>query len=102
MSHLNLALLGPPEIRHAGSLLKFPTRKALALLAYLAVEGGAQPREKLIVLFWPESDAARGRAVLRNTLTYLNNLLRPGGPPHLLIERDSLAFDFSADFDLDL
>ncbi len=40
MGTLNLAFLGTPEVRHPEQLLRFPSRKALALLIYLAVEGG--------------------------------------------------------------
>ena len=95
--HLTLLLLGTPEIRHAGRVATFPTRKALALLTYLAVEGGQHSREKLTALFWPESDAERGRTVLRRTLAYLREALRagdqPADTPHLVVERDALGFN---------
>ncbi len=82
-------------------LITLPTRKALALLAYLAVEGGAHSRDKLTALFWPESDSARGRATLRSTLALLRNAL--GDPEaHLIATRDSLAFNFESEFDLDV
>src|SRR5579884_3394406 len=56
-SHMvELALLGPPEARIDSNLLTFRTKKALALLIYLAVSGGAQPREQLATLLWPDSD----------------------------------------------
>src|SRR5256714_11549788 len=44
MSALKIALLGPPEVEHG---LTFPDRKVLALLAYLAAEGGMQERQEL-------------------------------------------------------
>src|SRR5436305_244322 len=75
MGHLTLRTLGTPEVRHAGTLLAFRTRKTLALLIYLAVEPGLHAREKLTALFWPESDAAHGRAMLRRTLAFLRNPL---------------------------
>lgn len=37
--NLHFALLGPPQVYHNGQLLVFPSRKSLALLIYLAVEG---------------------------------------------------------------
>ena len=40
MGQLNLEFLGTPKVRHASSLITFPTRKALALLVYLVVEEG--------------------------------------------------------------
>lgn len=94
--------LGNPEVHHAGQALKFPTRKTLALLTYLAVAEGMQSRETLTALFWPESNAEQGRAALRNTLTYLRNILDDRVGPHLVIEREALGFDFHSDFDLDL
>ncbi len=38
MGQLRIALLGTPDVAHAGGVLALPSRKALALLAYLAVE----------------------------------------------------------------
>lgn len=75
--------------------MHFPTRKTLALLAYLAVTPGAHSREALTALFWPGSDAAHGRAALRNTLAYLRAALAEGaGPPiRLWGDRDRLAFE---------
>lgn len=103
MSQWSLALLGTPEVRYSGRLIAFPTRKALALLIYLVVEGGMHSREKLMALFWPESDGAQGRGTLRSTLAYQRNALRGVNQvPPLIRERDSLGFDFSSDFDLDL
>ena len=105
MSHLELRLLGPPEVRTDGDLVDFPTRKTLALLAYLAVEKGMQRRERLAALFWPESDASRGRANVRNTLNYLRKSLPQtddGKTPHLIIDREALGFNVDAPYHLDL
>lgn len=55
MGQLSLALIGRPRVSHAGADLAFPTRKTLALLVYLAVEGSVQSREKLAALLWPET-----------------------------------------------
>ncbi len=101
MGRLSLAFLGGPEIRHAGRLITLPTRKALALLAYLAVEGGVHSREKLTAIFWPESDSAQGRATLRSTLALLRDAL--GEPDaYLIAARASLAFNIDSEFDLDI
>lgn len=50
------------------SLLAQPKR--LALLAYVALEvpGGFVPRERIMSVLWPDSDDARARQSLRNTL----------------------------------
>src|SRR5437588_12074584 len=103
MSHLSLALLGTPEVRHAGRIVKFRTRKEQALLIYLGVEGGLHSRQKITALFWPDSDEPQGRTSLRRTMADLRSTFHDtGGPAHLIIERDLLGFDFSSDSDLDL
>src|SRR3954447_10569391 len=73
---LRLALLGPPEASLLKRALTFPTRKTLALLAYLAVEGGEQSREHLAALLWPEATTARTHASLPNPLAHLHGALR--------------------------
>src|SRR5712692_8103670 len=106
MSQLHLSLLGTPVVKHGEDTLTFSTRKALALLVYLAVEGGTHPRKTLSEAFWPELDAEHGRAALRATLLELRKLLErthePGERAHLLIERDMLGFDQGSPLILDL
>jgi DNA-binding SARP family transcriptional activator/tetratricopeptide (TPR) repeat protein len=102
MGRLQLALLGVPEVRHSGRVLRF-RRKELALLVYLAVAGGFHSREKLLTLFWPESASEQGRATLRRTLADLRNTLEDApGSSHLHIEREQLGFDATSDAELDL
>jgi len=106
MSQLQLLLLGTPVVKHGELTLTFSTRKALALLVYLAVEGGIHPRKTLSEAFWPELDAEHGRAALRATLLELRKLLErshgPGEQAHLLVERDTLGFDQGSPLMLDL
>ncbi|HEX6554363.1 MAG TPA: AAA family ATPase [Ktedonobacteraceae bacterium] len=106
MSQLQLSLLGEPIVKHDEHLLTFSTRKALALLVYLAVEGGMHPRKTLSEAFWLELDAEHGRAALRATLFELRKLLEgshgPGEPAHLLIERDMLGVEQGNSLLLDL
>lgn len=106
MSDLNLGLLGPPEVRHDGRPVIFRTRKVLALLIYLAVEGRLHSREKLTALFWPESEEAQGRMLLRRSLLLLRQGLHEEseqpGQTHILVERDALGCNFSSTLYLDL
>src|SRR6266851_10000373 len=106
MGDLYLTLLGPPEVRHADQVLLFSTRKELALLIYLAVEGRLHLRKNLSEQFWPEGDAKHGRAALRITLLHLRHLLFEGADvspvPHLLIQRDTLGLDLTSALELDL
>ena len=53
-----------------GSAIELPTRKAEALLAYLACRAGeAQPRDRLTALLWGERADAQARHSLSQTLT---------------------------------
>lgn len=103
MGRLRVAVLGPPEVHHGGRLLAFPARKTLALLVYLLVEGGPQPRDKLAALLWPDSAGEAARATVRSALARLRDgLADDGGEAHLVIEREAVAFDVASDYDLDL
>src|SRR5579859_4415902 len=104
MGDLCFTLLGPPEVRHADSVLQFSTRKELALLIYLAVEDHVHLRKTLSEQFWPESDATHGRAALRVSLLHLRHLLGEGegNVPHLLITHDTLGLNFASAVGLDL
>src|SRR3712207_6384437 len=103
MAHLSVAVLGPPDVCHGGRTLTFPTRKTLAILTYLLVEGGLHPRDKLTALFWPDSDEVSGRASLRTTLARLREGLEATVEErHLVIDRNVVSFDFASDFALDL
>jgi DNA-binding SARP family transcriptional activator len=72
---LRIRLLGPPEASLDGVLLRFEIKKALALLCYLAAEGGRHPRRELAKLLWPESEEQRARADLRAVLHKLRKNL---------------------------
>ncbi len=102
MSRLSLAVLGTPLVRHSQQVLRFRTRKALALLLYLAVEGGMHSRAKIATLFWPDSDEAQARTSLRRIVLDLRHALDDTpGSSHLIVRRDALGFDFTTDVDLD-
>jgi DNA-binding SARP family transcriptional activator len=92
MSQLEIRVLGPPEIRVDGSPLLVDTRKAIALLAYVAVERGAQRRETLATLLWPEYGRDSARGALRRTLSNLRKALGGG---FLVVDRDAVALDDS-------
>lgn len=96
MGMLSLSLLGSPAVHHAGQPVNFATRKALALLIYLALEEGSHSREKLMALFWPESDTERARMALRRTLAYLRDAIDESNADadttHILATRTELRF----------
>jgi len=105
-TQLHLNLLGPLDVRVGEKLVTFPTRKTQALLIYLTLEAGEQPREHLAALLWPESDPARSYASLRNTLGHLQAALREAsGQPqtdYLLATHTSLALNLKAEIVIDL
>lgn len=72
MAELKLFLFGSPRLERGGDAVDLETRKAMALLAYLAVTGQAHAREALAGLMWPDFDQTRALANLRRTLWALN------------------------------
>lgn len=87
---LLVRLLGPPRIERDGAPIEPDTRKAIALLAYLAVNGQAQGRDRLAALLWPEADQERSRGALRRTLSALRGVL---GGEHLSTDGLKVALD---------
>lgn len=78
MKNLTLSLLGPPQVTLDGLPVTFESRKAIALLAYLAVTNTDHNRAELATLLWPESDSKRARGALRYTLSLLRKELGEG------------------------
>ncbi len=101
MPHLTLSLLGPPQVERDGVPIDVDTRKAIALLAYLALAApsGAHDREGLAALFWPDVDQARAHGALRRTLSALNKAL---GGQWLRIEREAVAVERDATLQIDV
>ena len=52
---LRIDVLGTPRIEVDGEPLLVDTRKAVALLSYLAVRAGPQSRDLLVDLLWPDA-----------------------------------------------
>jgi DNA-binding SARP family transcriptional activator/tetratricopeptide (TPR) repeat protein len=72
---LRVDVLGNPVVTVEGAPLAVDTRKAVALLAVLALSASAGQlsvaRARLAALLWPEVDETRARATLRRTLSVL-------------------------------
>jgi len=68
-----LVLFGLPRLQRDGHALHVGARKALALLALLALDG-ALPREHLAALLWPDVDIAAARRNLRREVFRLRGL----------------------------
>ena len=69
---LEIRVLGPLEILVDEAPIRVDTRKALAIVALLAVEGRPYARDELAAMFWPESDDESARhALFRNGWLWL-------------------------------
>jgi DNA-binding SARP family transcriptional activator len=87
---LQFRLLGQPQIALGGQPLNdFATRKAQALLIYLASTGYLHSREKLAGLFWPDMPDCQALKNLRTILPGLRQLVGP----YLIVTREAIAFD---------
>ncbi len=76
--HLNI--LGRFEIRSEGETVDLRSKKAQALLGYLAVENGrSHSRESLATLLWGATGEERARHNLRQALSQIR---RECGPIH--------------------
>lgn len=84
---IEVKLLGPPRVERDGTLVAFDTRKAVALLAHLALSARPRPREALAELLWPDTDPERARGALRRTLSSLRSAV---GPDRLEATRDQV------------
>jgi DNA-binding SARP family transcriptional activator/tetratricopeptide (TPR) repeat protein len=98
-SRLDLHLLGPPEVVVDGAPLVVDTRKAVALLAHLAVSRSGPTRDQIASLLWPDADPERARSALRRTLSSLRSAL---GGRWVVADRDRLWLDRTGmTFDVD-
>jgi DNA-binding SARP family transcriptional activator/Tfp pilus assembly protein PilF len=88
LSGLRIFLLGTPHIEVNNVQVVVDTRKATALLAYLAVTRSSHSRDSLAALFWPEYDESHARAALRRTVSVLKKALQGNW---LVIERETIS-----------
>jgi DNA-binding SARP family transcriptional activator len=82
-----------------GVPLEVDTRKAVAMLAYLAVSGVSHRRESLAALLWPDYDQIHAMGALRRTLSSLRKALRG---EFLEIKRETVGIHPLADWWLDV
>jgi DNA-binding SARP family transcriptional activator/tetratricopeptide (TPR) repeat protein len=87
-------------LRADGAELAPPaSRRARAVLAYLALHPGPQPRGRLAARFWPDVLDESARASLRVALTELRQALGPAAG-YVVATRDTVALD-GADLTVD-
>ena len=98
-STLAIALFGSPTAALDHQPIHIGRRKAVALLAYLAVTQRRQSRAHLAALLWPAYDETGGRAELRRALSALNQALGAGW---LDADRHSVALNSTPGLQVDV
>jgi DNA-binding SARP family transcriptional activator/TolB-like protein len=101
---LKISVFGRFQVTYGGQEVRIKSRKSRAVLAYIALnDARVETRERLVGLFWSDSDEQHARASLRQTLRELRlSFLQIGyqglQAEKLTIEldRDSLELDFWA------
>jgi predicted ATPase/DNA-binding SARP family transcriptional activator len=95
---LEIVTLGGLTIKEDGvPLTRIQTRKAEAMLVYLAIEGGDHRRDSVATLLWPEKTEQQARRSLRVALANLRKELGR----YLLIDRSKLSIRPDADVYVD-
>jgi DNA-binding SARP family transcriptional activator len=92
---LSLTLIGGFELRITSStvLITLPTKKAEALVSYLAVIGRGVGRDTLCALLWGDVPGGQSRHSLRQALTQIRAALRPHNIQLVLTTRDRVFLD---------
>ena len=90
---LEVRLAGGFELRVDGAQIALPaSRRARAVLAYLALNPAPQPRGRLAARFWPDVLDESARASLRVALTELRQALGPAAG-YVVATRDTVALE---------
>jgi adenylate cyclase len=91
-TQLTVRLLGKIEVVRGSERVTLPaSRKARALLAYLAATGRAHQRSRLCTMLWDVPDDPRG--ALRSTLSKLRSAIDKPGRQLIVAEGDSIRLD---------
>ncbi len=100
---LRFRFLGGCEILLPNGPIHLETAKTRALLAYLLLNPGAQPRQRLVGLLWGKLPESHARRNLRRALWNLRQRLHTAGhPPPIRADREIVAFDRSIAYTLDV
>jgi DNA-binding SARP family transcriptional activator/TolB-like protein len=91
---LSMSLVGRLAIRFKGRPIELRTRKAAAVLGYLALsETKHESRERLVGLLWSRSDEEKARASLRQVVKELRSVLEQAGFDGFAAGRLSIGID---------
>jgi DNA-binding SARP family transcriptional activator/TolB-like protein len=99
---LSVSLVGRPALRFNGRSVELRTRKANAVLGYLALtETRRESRERLVGLFWSRSDEEKARASLRQAVRELRSAFEEAGYGGFAAKKLSIQLD-AEKLDVDL
>jgi DNA-binding SARP family transcriptional activator/TolB-like protein len=91
---LSVSLVGRLGVRFNGRSIELRTRKAGAVLSYLALsEAKQESRERLVGLLWSRSDEEKARASLRQVVRELRSMLEEAGYDGFVAERLMIGVD---------
>jgi DNA-binding SARP family transcriptional activator/TolB-like protein len=91
---LSVSLVGRLGVRFNGRPVELRTRKAGAVLSYLALsEAKQESRERLVGLLWSRSDEEKARASLRQVVRELRSMLEEAGYDGFVAERLMIGID---------
>lgn len=91
---LSVSLVGRLGVRFNGRPIDLRTRKAGAVLSYLALsEAKQESRERLVGLLWSRSDEEKARASLRQVVRELRSTLEEAGYDGFVAERLMIGLD---------
>ncbi|HLF00357.1 MAG TPA: BTAD domain-containing putative transcriptional regulator, partial [Anaerolineales bacterium] len=99
MTQLKIHLFGPPRVTLGDAPVEIERRKALALLAYLAVSRQSHTRPALAALLWPEAEPGRASANLRQALWDIN---QAAGEGWVIADREAVGLNSESDIWLDV
>ena len=91
---LSVSLVGRLGLKLNGRPIELRTRKAGAVLSYLALsETKQESRERLVGLLWSRSDEEKARASLRQVVRELRSVLEEAGYAGFVAERLMIGID---------
>jgi len=91
---LSISVFGGMSLAYRGQEIRIKSRKSRAVLAFLALnEHQHETRERLVGLFWSESEEHKARASLRQTLRELRQALAEAGYDGLQTEKLAIEID---------
>src|SRR5258706_5833177 len=101
-AHLNIRLMGTPQVFSGEMSLALNHLKSRALLFYLAATGQSYTRDHLATLLWGESSQSEASHSLRSSLYHLRKALQTLGSEDALVSNGELLTLDPAFYECDL